>query len=126
TAVVAFTKSFLGAAPVWVAGNLQQRQMLATRLLAGDDVSLGLTERGHGGDLLACDTTAHLDADGYRLHGEKWLINNATRGRWGTVFARTSPAGGPRGFSFFLVDKHAARPGEIVCLPRVRTHGVRG
>jgi hypothetical protein len=58
--------------------------------------------------------------------GEKWLINNATRGGALCVLARTDPAGGPRGFSLFLVDKAKLRPDEFAHLPKVRTHGIRG
>src|SRR5690606_29254778 len=61
-----------------------------------------------------------------RIDGEKWLINNATRGDLVCVLARTGAVGEARGHSLFLVDKHVLPPGSYRCLPKVRTHGVRG
>jgi hypothetical protein len=43
-----------------------------------------------------------------------------------TVFARTSSSGGPRGFSLFLVEKNELDPASFTCLPRIKTHGIRG
>ena len=42
------------------------------------------------------------------------------------ILARTSPRGGPLGFSLFLVDKRRLESGVYGCLPKVRTHGIRG
>lgn len=200
TVAIAHGKTFLGAAPVWVAGTPEQAARLADRVRAGEPVCWGLTERGHGADLLAGDlkatkdesggaaggvgavtggagvdgaggaaltgdvgagvggagTTARAagaedgdgagaeDGDGagasgsgaaragagglggWRLTGEKWLINNATRAGLACVLARTDPAGGARGFSLFLVDRRRLPEGAWRNLPKVRTHGIRG
>lgn len=123
---IAHGKTLLGAASVWVAGDEAQAAELAARVLAGSRVSWGLTEREHGSDLLASELTASETAAGWRLDGEKWLINNATRGDEICVFARTSPPGGARGFSLFLVDKRALADGAWRPLPKIRTHGIRG
>ncbi|WP_060880996.1 acyl-CoA dehydrogenase family protein [Streptomyces scabiei] len=63
---------------------------------------------------------------GWLLTGEKWLINNATRAGLACVLARTDPAGGPRGFSLFLVDRGQLPEGAWRNLPKVATHGIRG
>ncbi|MDT0572593.1 acyl-CoA dehydrogenase [Streptomyces sp. DSM 3412] len=210
TVAIAHGKTFLGAAPVWVAGTPEQAARLADRVRAGEPVCWGLTERGHGADLLASDLRATKDeiggaeggagavtggpgvdgaggaasaggvgagvggvesvtedvgagvggagttaqaagagiaragaagADvpgagagraaagglgGWRLTGEKWLINNATRAGLACVLARTDPAGGARGFSLFLVDRRQLPEGTWRNLPKVRTHGIRG
>ena len=42
------------------------------------------------------------------------------------MFARTSPLGGPHGFSLFLVEKRRVDPRTWAHLPRVRTLGMRG
>jgi alkylation response protein AidB-like acyl-CoA dehydrogenase len=124
---IAHGKTFLGTAPVWVAGTAEQITGLAERVRAGDAVCWGLTERGHGADLLAGELTAVAEAsDGWRLDGEKWLINNATRSALACVLARTDPAGGARGFSLFLVDKQHLPAGSWRNLPKIRTHGIRG
>lgn len=134
TVMVAHSKTFLGAVPVWVAGTPQQTARLAEQVRAGDPVCWGLTERDHGADLFAGELTAVPgpagDGDaagrGWRLDGEKWLINNATRSALACVLARTDPAGGARGFSLFLVDKRRLPDDTWRDLPKVRTHGIRG
>jgi alkylation response protein AidB-like acyl-CoA dehydrogenase len=127
TVAVAHVKTFLGGVCVWVSGHPDQRRRLARLILDGAVVSWGLTERGRGSDLLAGQLSATpVPGGGWRLDGEKWLINNATRGRLICLLARTSPAGGPRGFSLFLVDKHRLPPGTWRCLPAEPTHGIRG
>ncbi|MCF1595002.1 acyl-CoA dehydrogenase family protein [Streptomyces muensis] len=133
TVAIAHGKTFLGAAPVWVAGTADQVARLAERVRAGEAVCWGLTERDHGADLLASEFTAVAEAaadpiagGGWRLTGEKWLINNATRSTLACVLARTDPAGGGRGFSLFLVDKRQLPEGSWLDLPKVRTHGIRG
>ncbi|WP_058042025.1 acyl-CoA dehydrogenase family protein [Streptomyces roseifaciens] len=126
TVAVAHGKTFLGAAPVWVAGAHEQASRLARAVRSGGVVSWALTERDHGSDLLAGELTARPCEGGWRLDGEKWLINNATRGRYLCVLARTADAGGPRGFSLLLVDKTRLAPGSYRTLPKVRTHGIRG
>ncbi|MFE0254769.1 acyl-CoA dehydrogenase family protein [Streptomyces sp. NPDC059010] len=159
TVAIAHGKTFLGSAPVWVAGTPDQAARLAERVRAGEPVCWGLTERDHGADLLAselaavaeaevhaeaepelgaeAESGAHVEpeaeaegdatAEGrWRLTGEKWLINNATRATLACVLARTDPSGGGRGFSLFLVDKHRLPEGSWQNLPKVRTHGIRG
>lgn len=126
TVAVAHAKTYLGAACVWVAGQPAQARALAEQIAAGVPVSWALTERGHGSDLLAGEVTARPVPGGYVLNGEKWLINNATRGAVVCVLVRTEDAGGPRGFSLLLVDKRELLAGSYTCLPKVRTHGIRG
>ncbi|MFF0445682.1 AMP-binding protein [Streptomyces sp. NPDC004609] len=126
TVALGHVKTYLGAVSVWVAGTPAQAAALGARVVDGAVVSLALTEQAHGSDLLAGDLTAVPTEDGWRLDGEKWLINNATRAGLVCVLARTRPEGGARGFSLFLVDKSALVPGSWRPLGRVPTHGVRG
>jgi alkylation response protein AidB-like acyl-CoA dehydrogenase len=126
TVALAHGKTFLGSACVWLAGARSQAEQLAGEVSAGAMVSLALTEVAHGSDLLAGEVSAVATGSGFRIDGEKWLINNATRGELLCVLARTSPAGGPRGFSTLLVDKRRLAAGSHRHLPAVRTHGVRG
>ncbi len=126
TAAIALGQSFLGAAPIWIAGSRLQRERMAELLLAGQCAALALTEEAHGSDILASELKATPSGDGYVLEGEKWLINNATRGAALTLFARTEAGGGRDGFSLFLLDK-AALPGTSYAhLARKRTLGLRG
>lgn len=128
---VAAGQCLLGALPVWIAGSPALRARQAELLLAGRAGALALTEQAHGSDLAGGEVsaTAHGASDPLRLSGEKWCINNATRGRSLTVLARTDPAGGPRGFSLLFVDKEAlAQTGDLARyapLPKLRTLGIR-
>jgi alkylation response protein AidB-like acyl-CoA dehydrogenase len=126
TIALAHAKTYLGSACTWVGGAPAQATDLAAKVLNGDAVALALTEVEHGSDLLAGEVVADDTAAGYRLSGDKWLINNATRGQVICVLARTAPSGGPRGFTLLLVDKRDLAPGTYRPLPAVRTHGVRG
>src|SRR5829696_4918025 len=124
--IVAHAKSFLGAVNVWTGGSQQQRKKLAEIVMGGKQVALAYHEKAHGGDFMATEVKAVKVDGGYQLSGEKWLVNNATRGVALTVFARTAEAGGPRGFSLFLVEKNALDPRSFEHLPRIKTLGVRG
>ncbi|MER5548722.1 acyl-CoA dehydrogenase family protein [Streptomyces sp. NPDC002589] len=133
TVAIGHGKTYLGGVCVWVAGTPEQAARLAADIRAGVPVSLGLTERAHGSDLLAGELRGTADGDGWRIDGEKWLINNATRGSLLSLLTRTGPDGGPRGFSVLLVDKReldkqtTSGSGAVYRhLPKVRTHGIRG
>jgi alkylation response protein AidB-like acyl-CoA dehydrogenase len=126
TVAIAYAKTYLGCVPVWLAGRPEQAQALATRVRGGAVVAWALSERQHGADLIAGDVTATAQPDGWRLDGEKWLINNATRADLWCVLARTRPDGGARGFSLFLVDRADRDVSGWRNLPKVATHGIRG
>ncbi|WP_329521026.1 acyl-CoA dehydrogenase family protein [Spirillospora sp. NBC_01491] len=126
TVAIGHGKTFLGGACVWLAGRPEQARALGADIVAGAPVAWGLTERGHGSDLLAGTMAATTEAGGYRVQGEKWLINNATRGDLICLLVRTRPEGGPRGFSLLLVDKRRLPRDRYRHLPKVLTHGIRG
>ncbi|MFT2015961.1 acyl-CoA dehydrogenase family protein [Streptomyces sp. 796.1] len=127
TVAASHGKTYLGAVPTWIGGTPEAARSLGRRVLAGQLVSCALTERDHGSDLLGGEVVAtRTPSGGWRLTGEKWLINSATRADLVTVLARTDPAGGPRGFSLFLVDKARLAPDAYACLPKVATYGIRG
>ncbi|MDY0812172.1 acyl-CoA dehydrogenase family protein [Kitasatospora purpeofusca] len=126
TVAIAHGKTFLGAVSVWVGGSREQAVELAGAVLDGAVVSWGLTEREHGSDLLAGEVRAARTADGYLVNGEKWLINNANRGRLICLLARTADEGGARDFSLLMIDKQRLSPPAHRPLPAVRLHGIRG
>ncbi|MFE7591139.1 acyl-CoA dehydrogenase family protein [Kitasatospora sp. NPDC001261] len=126
TVAIAHGKTFLGAVSVWVGGSEEQARELGRLVADGTVVSWGLTERDHGSDLLAGEVAAHREPDGgYRLTGEKWLINNANRGRRICVLARTGEQGGARAYSLLMVDKQSLPGGTYRPLPAVKLHGIR-
>ncbi|ACU96860.1 acyl-CoA dehydrogenase [Saccharomonospora viridis DSM 43017] len=128
TSAVAHAKTFLGAVAVWLGGDAEQAKDLAARINDGAVVSWALTERRHGSDLQASEVTASAVDGGWRITGEKWLINNATRADAVCLLARTEPV--PErpsgGLSFFLLDKSALAGGAYRHLPKERTLGIRG
>ena len=124
TVAVAHGVTFLGAVGAWITGG-PIADTMAELVLDGGPVAWGLTERGRGSDLSNTATTATL-GDRVVLDGEKWPINNATRGRAMTVLARSSDQPGPRSLSLVLVDKHRVEPSTLAPLPKVATHGTRG
>ncbi|EMH4032304.1 TPA: acyl-CoA dehydrogenase [Serratia marcescens] len=127
TVAVGHGKTFLGAVSVWLGGSPQQIAQIRQALLAHEPLAWGLTERGHGADLMATRTTATRQMSGWRLQGEKWLINNATRGNIITVLANTGGAlSGARNLSVLLVDKRRLPPGSWRHLDKVNTYGIRG
>ncbi|MFE6668769.1 acyl-CoA dehydrogenase family protein [Streptomyces sp. NPDC057697] len=127
TVAIGHGKTYLGGVCVWVSGTPGQAARLAADIRDGVPVSLGLTERAHGSDLLADEVRGEPDgAGGWLVSGEKWLINNATRGSLLSMLTRTDPAGGPRGFSVLLVDKRGLEPDHYRCLDKIPTHGIRG
>ncbi|NQX27208.1 acyl-CoA dehydrogenase family protein [Microbacteriaceae bacterium VKM Ac-2854] len=126
TAAVAHGKTFLGSVSTWVAGDEAVRRRVADTVLAGQPVSWGLTERGRGSDLGATATTARFGPRGIVLDGEKWPINNATRGRAMTVLARVDERSGPRAHTLLYVDKAQLPANRFAPLPKVATHGIRG
>lgn len=126
TVAIAHGKTYLGAVATWVGGSDEQRRRLVEIIRGGSQVALALTERSHGSDLLSSEVEAASVAGGYELSGEKWLINNATRGRALTVFAKTGNSSDPRGFSLFLVKKNDRASSTYKTLPKIKTHGIRG
>jgi len=126
TVAIGHGKTFLGGVCAWVSAESGQARRLAERILAGDAIAWGLTEREHGSDLLAGEVVAELAPDGYHINGEKWLINNATRGTMISLLARSKAEGGPRGFDMLLIDKQTLADDCFQYLPKETTHGIRG
>ncbi|MQY22618.1 acyl-CoA dehydrogenase family protein [Nocardia macrotermitis] len=126
TVAVAHGKTYLGAVCTWIAGTDAQQRWLAEIIARGVPVSWALTERDHGSDLTSGEMCAEPVEGGYRLDGEKWLINNASKGGVVCVLARTGQGGGFGGFGLFLIDKRTVRPDEFTALAKESTHGIRG
>ena len=126
TVALSHVITFLGALPVWFAGSDDQKRQAASLIRGGGKIAFALTERAHGGDLLANELDARQEGDRLLISGEKWLIGNATHSTAMTLFARTRAEGGPRGFSLLFVDKRLLNPGAFHHLPKVKTVGLRG
>ena len=114
----------LALLPVWLAGSPEQRARVLGRVHAGARASLLLTEWDHGSDLLANRLRATPAPGGYRLDGEKHVINGGREHDLLVVLARTRDgvpgataleAAGD--FSVFVVDRRAG----VTPLPRHAT-----
>ncbi|MEA5462315.1 acyl-CoA dehydrogenase [Leptothoe sp. PORK10 BA2] len=123
---IAFTTMFWSFL-TWMAGTDQQKQKLA-RFMQEEygTMCLAYSERDHGSDLVGGSVVAKKVPGGYRLTGEKWPINRATRSGITFVLARTDEAGGNRGLSLFMVDKQEIDPASFGNNPKIKTHGIRG
>ena len=126
TVALSHVITFLGAVPIWIAGSDDQKRMLAELIRGRHKIAFALTERTHGGDLLANELEGREDGDRYLISGEKWLIGNATRATAITLFAKTRAEGGPRGFSLLFADKRLLDSSGFHHLPKIRTVGLRG
>jgi alkylation response protein AidB-like acyl-CoA dehydrogenase len=126
SAMIDHAISFLGFVFLLIGGSPEIKADAVNVIRRRGRIALGLTEKEHGGDLTNCQCSAELRDGRYFISGEKWLINNATRGEALSCLVRTDPNGGRRGFSFFFVQKPQLPPDSFELLPRARTHGIRG
>lgn len=111
---------------VWIGGDDTFKRRIATLVLeTGVFPCLAYSEAAHGADLVANEAVAHRDGDGYRVNGEKWPINRATRSDLVVLLARTG-GHNARGLSLFMIDKRELAPFSYRHLPRVKTLGLRG
>jgi alkylation response protein AidB-like acyl-CoA dehydrogenase len=123
---IAFTTMFWSFL-TWMAGTETQKRKLAQFMLEDHGtLCLAYSEREHGSDLVGGSVVARKVPGGYRLTGEKWPINRATRSGITYVLARTDEAGGNRGLSLFMVEKARLDPAHYGNNPKIKTHGIRG
>ncbi len=96
----------LGAMPIILAGNDEQKQKYFPPLARGEWLAaFGLTEAGSGSDAAAMRTFAVRKGDKYILNGAKRFITNGGLAQVNSVFAITTPGIGTRGISAFIVEK---------------------
>jgi acyl-CoA dehydrogenase len=99
----AFAMQGLGAGPISLFGNANQRHWLA-RTRSGEAIAaFALTEQKSGSDVANIGTKASRDGNGYVLDGEKTWISNGGVADLYVVFARTGEATGAKGISAFIV-----------------------
>ncbi|WP_241972203.1 acyl-CoA dehydrogenase family protein [Legionella cherrii] len=105
TTGIALGLPFLGALPLWIAGNQKQKKELVASFRRGEITACALTEEEHGSDIMANEVVAQPSQNGWVLSGRKWCINFATQGENITLLCRTHERGGPLGFSVFFLNK---------------------
>ena len=97
----------LGADPVVIGGNDDQKKRFFDVLNKGGLVAFCLTEPGAGSDAAGLSMTAKLDGDAYILNGTKQFITNGGVADYYTVFATTDKKLKHRGIVAFMVDRHS-------------------
>src|SRR6516165_5840949 len=103
----AFAMQGLGAGPISLFGNAEQRHWLR-RTRSGEAIAaFALTERQSGSDVSNIAMTARRDGNGYILDGEKTWISNGGIADLYVVFARSGEASGAKGISAFIVPGDA-------------------
>jgi alkylation response protein AidB-like acyl-CoA dehydrogenase len=98
--------SALGAMPILLSASEEQKRRWLPDIAAGKRLAaFALTEPDAGSDAGGIRTTALKDGDHYVLNGTKQWITNGGDAEVYTVIALTNPSKGPRGASFFVVEK---------------------
>jgi alkylation response protein AidB-like acyl-CoA dehydrogenase len=96
----------LGAYPILLGGNEEQKKKYLTPLARGEKVAaFALTEHEAGSDPIAMTTAAVRDGDSYIVNGTKCFITNGGDAEIYTLMAMTNPQKGARGISAFVVEK---------------------
>ncbi len=94
-----------GLLPILHHGSRAQKEKFLPQLVAGKVSAIAITEPGAGSDVLAMRSRAVLDADGYRINGQKCFITNGAIADVTSVYAYTDGDKGARGVSAFIVEK---------------------
>lgn len=103
---VSFAASGLGAYPILLHGNEEQKKTYLPQIASGKKLAaFGLTESGAGSDAAAIRTTAVRDGNDYILNGVKQWITNGGEAEIYSVIAKTDKSKGARGASAFIVEK---------------------
>ncbi|MGV8073415.1 MAG: acyl-CoA dehydrogenase family protein [Syntrophobacteraceae bacterium] len=101
-----FAASGLGAYPILLYGSHEMKERYITQIAKGKRMAaFGLTEPGAGSDVSGIQTTAVRDGDYYVLNGTKQWITNGGESEIYSVLAITDRSKGPRGATFFVVEK---------------------
>lgn len=107
TALMLDAHNALCSAHLLMAANEAQRAKYLPKLAGGQELGAwALSEPGCGSDAAALTTTATLDGDFWILDGSKqWITNGHYAGIY-VVMAKTTPEGGAKGISAFIVERN--------------------
>ncbi len=113
TALMLDAHNALCSAHLLIGANEEQKAKYLSKLAKGEYLGAwALSEPGCGSDAAALQTTAVLEGDSWLLNGSKqWITNGHYAGLF-VVMAKTTPEGGAKGISAFLVERDT--PGLII------------
>lgn len=101
-----FAASGLGAYPILLYGSEELKRKYLPQIASGKRLAaFGLTEPGAGSDVSGIQTKAVRDRDHYIINGSKQWITNGGEAEIYSVLTMTDRDKGPRGASFFVVEK---------------------
>ncbi|HYC05721.1 MAG TPA: isovaleryl-CoA dehydrogenase [Azospirillaceae bacterium] len=87
-------------------GSAAQKDRYLPKLVTGEHVgALAMSEPGAGSDVVSMKLRADKRGDRYVLNGTKMWITNGPDADTLVVYAKTDPAGGPKGITAFLIEK---------------------
>jgi acyl-CoA dehydrogenase len=111
--VILSVHTSVGTNPILYFGTEEQKQKYVPKLASGEYLgAFCLTEPGAGSDAASLKTKAEWKESHYVLNGSKVFITNGGEADTYIVFARTSPDGGSKGISAFIVEK--GTPGLVI------------
>jgi citronellyl-CoA dehydrogenase len=85
-------------------GTKEQKDEVLTPVIRGEKIiALGVSEPNAGSDVAGIQTVARKEGGDYVINGAKTFITNGARADFITLLAKTNPAAGAHGCSFFLV-----------------------
>ncbi|MEA4900656.1 acyl-CoA dehydrogenase family protein [Desulfitobacterium sp.] len=106
TSTTVVASNLLGANPVLVGANDDQKRRFYNVMNEGKLTAFCLTEPGAGSDAVSLSTTARREGDYYILNGTKQFISNGGVADIFTVFATTNKSLRHKGIVAFMVDAH--------------------
>ena len=96
----------LGAYPIVLGGNEDQKQRYLPQIASGDYLAtFALTEPNAGSDVSNLETVAAPVQGGYALSGVKRFISNGYSADMAVIFAKTPTAEKPKTISAFVIKK---------------------
>ena len=102
---LSFAATALGALPIIIAGDEEQKRRWLPRVAAGALGAFAITEPDAGSDAASMRTIAARDGDSYVLNGSKMFITNGGEAEIYSVVAMTDRNKGARGASCFVLEK---------------------
>ncbi len=102
-----FQVTILGLGPLWMSGNEDAKRKAARFLKEGAIFAFGLSERAHGADIYATETTLTPKGDGWVANGEKYYIGNGNEAEMVSTLGKVKD--GTDDYVFFITNyRHKA------------------
>ncbi len=103
-----FQVTILGLGPIWMSPNDKAKRKAARLLREGAIFAFGLSERAHGADIYATETTLTLQGEGtWKANGEKYYIGNGNEAEMVSTLGKVKD--GTDDFVFFVTNyRHKA------------------